>query len=107
MEAVAEGHADLVSYGRLFISNPDLATLVRTVQAMTTDWQRLNPAVLSPDGAWLYYPQPGSLVRVRTSDGQVMDRVRIPINPGIAVPWAGSDRLVLLEWRGPKVAIVE
>lgn len=81
--------------------------LVRTVQALTADWQRLGPAALSPDGATLHYPQPGSLVRVRTSDGMVVDRARIPINPGIAIPWPGSNRLVLLEWRGPQVVIVE
>ncbi|KAG4970232.1 hypothetical protein JHK85_036653 [Glycine max] len=35
MEAVAEGHADLVSYGRLFISNPDLVLRLKLNAPLT------------------------------------------------------------------------
>ena len=53
-EAVASGHADLVAFGRPFISNPDLVTRIREGYPLA----RVNPATLYGGGAEGYTDYP-------------------------------------------------
>ena len=55
MEAVAEGHADLVSYGRLFISNPDLVLRLK-LNAPLTKYNRKTFYTQDPVIGYTDYP---------------------------------------------------
>ncbi|KAL5182816.1 12-oxophytodienoate reductase 3 [Glycine soja] len=55
MEAVAQGHADLVSYGRLFISNPDLVLRLK-LHAPLTKYNRNTFYTQDPVIGYTDYP---------------------------------------------------
>jgi len=55
MEAVAKGHADLVSFGRLFISNPDLVSKLK-LNAPLTNYNRNTFYTSHPVIGYTDYP---------------------------------------------------
>ena len=83
--------------------------LVRTAQAPATDAASyIGASVLSPDGQTLLYPVPGGIMRARTSDGALVDRIPLPVGPiAQLLPWPGSGRLLVRELtQGPPIKLV-